>query len=52
MHTAVQTLVLDDDKFNRLHSWNVIKGYLVISMEYDSHRILQLLSNIKYYNYL
>lgn len=46
VHTAVQTLVLDDDKFNRLHSWNVIRGYLVISMEYDSHRILQLLSNI------
>lgn len=47
VHTAVQTLILDDDRFNRLQSWNVIRGFLVISMEYDSNRILQLLSNIK-----
>ncbi|XP_029341770.1 transformation/transcription domain-associated protein isoform X2 [Acyrthosiphon pisum] len=47
VHTAVQILILDDDRFNRLQSWNVIRGYLVISMEYDSNRVLQLLSNIK-----
>ncbi|XP_025202207.1 transcription-associated protein 1-like [Melanaphis sacchari] len=46
VNTATQTLISDDDRFNRLQSWNVIRGYLTISMEYDSNRILQLLSNI------
>lgn len=50
MNTAVETLMSNDDRFNRVHSWNVIKGFLVVSLDCDTAGIVKILSNVKYVN--
>lgn len=50
MNTAVETLISNYDRFNRVHSWNLIKGFLVVSLNCDTVGVTNILTNIKYEN--
>lgn len=48
MNTAVETLISNSDHFYRIHSWNIIKGFLIVSMECNADGVILLQKNIKY----
>lgn len=48
LDVAVETLITKSDSFLRLHSWNVIQGFITLSMDYDNNNVIKLLANIKY----
>jgi hypothetical protein len=48
LDAAIETLMTKSDRFLRAHSWDVIKGFFTLSMDYDNNNIIKLLSNIKY----
>lgn len=48
MNTAVETLISNSDHFYRIHSWNIIRGFLIVSMECNADEVILFQKNIKY----
>ncbi|VVC36854.1 Hypothetical protein CINCED_3A003660 [Cinara cedri] len=52
INTAVEILMSNFDRFNRVHSWNVIKGFLVVSLDCDTSGITNILSNVNWETFI
>ncbi|XP_050420275.1 transformation/transcription domain-associated protein-like [Adelges cooleyi] len=48
LYTAVETLKSNNDQFYTRESWNVIKGFFIVSLQCDATGILNALSNINW----
>lgn len=48
LDAAIQTLMAKSDRFLRVRSWDIIRGFFTLSMDYDYNNIVKLLSKIKY----